>query len=98
MVDASYLPVTDKLIATIRTFSTDPFRYLVNTHSHPDHTGGNPNIVKQGALLLARETVREQLLQPLPPAARRRGVPNGPGAIAERDLWVGRTNHHPHEQ
>jgi cyclase len=69
MVDASYFPVTDKVIAAIRGFSSAPFRYLVNTHSHPDHTGGNPNIVKQGALLLARETVRDQLLQPLPAAA-----------------------------
>jgi hypothetical protein len=69
MVDASYLPVGDKLIAAIRTFTSAPFRYLVNTHSHPDHTGGNPNIVQQGALLLARERVREQLLQPLPAAA-----------------------------
>jgi cyclase len=69
MVDASYFPVTDRVIAGIRTFSSAPFRYLVNTHSHPDHTGGNPNIVKEGALLLARETVRDQLQQPLPAAA-----------------------------
>jgi cyclase len=69
MVDASYFPVTEKVIAGIRTFSSAPFRYLVNTHSHPDHTGGNPNIVKQGAILLAREAVRDQLQQPLPPAA-----------------------------
>jgi glyoxylase-like metal-dependent hydrolase (beta-lactamase superfamily II) len=69
MVDASYAPVTDKVVAAIRKFSAEPVRYLVNTHSHPDHTGGNPNIVKLGALLLARETAREQISQPLPAAA-----------------------------
>ena len=69
MVDASYAPVSDKVVAAIRKFSSEPLRYLVNTHSHPDHTGGNPNMVKLGALLLARETAREQISQPLPAAA-----------------------------
>jgi cyclase len=69
MVDASYAPVIYKVVAAIRKFSSEPLRYLVNTHSHPDHTGGNPNIVKLGALLLARETARVQISQPLPAAA-----------------------------
>src|SRR5712691_1897820 len=69
MVDGSYAPVTDKVVAAIRKFSTEPLRYLVNTHSHPDHCGGNPNIVTLGALLLARETAREQISKPLPAAA-----------------------------
>jgi glyoxylase-like metal-dependent hydrolase (beta-lactamase superfamily II) len=69
VVDASYLPVADKLVTAIRSISAAPFRYLVNTHSHPDHTGGNPVLAKLGAVLLAREAARNQLLEPLPSAA-----------------------------
>ena len=69
VVDASYLPVADKVVTAIRSMSGAPFRYLVNTHSHPDHTGGNPVLAKLGAVLLARESARSQLLEPLPAAA-----------------------------
>ena len=70
LADASYLPVTDKVFAAIRGFSSEPVRYVINTHAHPDHTGGNPNFVKQGAVLLAREAVRKQLAQALPTGGR----------------------------
>lgn len=68
MVDAQYLPMADKVAAAIRQVSTAPIRFLVDTHSHPDHTGGNPYFVKQGALLFAREEARKTLTEPLPAA------------------------------
>lgn len=68
MVDATYAPLTDKVVAAIRRISPAPIRFLVNTHEHPDHTGGNPNFVKLGALLFAREEVRQELIPPPPPA------------------------------
>jgi cyclase len=68
MVDATYAPLGDKVVAAIRKLSTAPIRYLVDTHSHPDHTGGNPYFAKRGALVLAREEVWHTLSQPLPPA------------------------------
>ena len=68
MVDASYPPLSDKVVAAIRKLSAAPIRFLVDTHSHPDHTGGNANFAKLGALVIAREEVWRTLSLPLPPA------------------------------
>ena len=64
MVDAQYAQVSDKVLAAIRKISAEPIRFLVNTHVHGDHTAGNANFVKMGALLFAREELREELLRP----------------------------------
>jgi cyclase len=68
LVDCSYAPLSGKILDAIKPFSGAPVRFLVNTHWHPDHTGGNPVFVRQGAVLLARQEVRDAMLQPLPPA------------------------------
>ena len=52
MVDAQYAQLTDKVRAAIRKISAAPIRFLVNTHVHIDHTGGDANFVKMGATLL----------------------------------------------
>src|SRR6202158_415078 len=70
MVDAQYAQITDKVVAAIRKISSEPIRFLVNTHVHGDHTAGNANFVKMGALLFAREELREEMARPgAPPAA-----------------------------
>src|SRR5438105_2476353 len=69
MVDAQYAQITDKVVAAIRKISSEPIRFLVNTHVHGDHTAGNANFVKMGALLFAREELREELSRPPAPAA-----------------------------
>lgn len=61
MVDSQYEQVTGRVLAAIRKISSQPIRYLANTHLHSDHTGGNGNIVKQGALLIAREELRSDM-------------------------------------
>jgi cyclase len=64
MVDATYAPLSDKVIAAIRAISQAPIAYLVNTHAHPDHTSGNAPFVHLGALLFATENAREVIAQP----------------------------------
>lgn len=61
MVDSQYTQVTDKVLAAIRKISMQPIRFLTNTHLHVDHSGGNANIVKQGAIFLAREELRADM-------------------------------------
>ncbi|MBV8464466.1 MAG: MBL fold metallo-hydrolase [Burkholderiales bacterium] len=75
LVDSQFAPLTDKLVAAIRQISDKPIRYLVNTHLHGDHTGGNENFAKQGAIILSRDQVRTRLAHPGPNAD---GTPGNP--------------------
>jgi glyoxylase-like metal-dependent hydrolase (beta-lactamase superfamily II) len=61
MIDASYAPLTEKIKAAIRTFSPKPTKFVVTTHWHQDHTGGNENLSREGAIMVAHENVRKQL-------------------------------------
>jgi cyclase len=58
MVDAQYADLADKVLAAIRRISAAPIRFLVNTHIHRDHTGGNAKFAKLGATIFAREELR----------------------------------------
>lgn len=62
LVDDQFAPLTDKIVAAIRPLSDKPIRFLVNTHLHPDHTGGNENFGKMGALIFGHDNVRRQML------------------------------------
>jgi glyoxylase-like metal-dependent hydrolase (beta-lactamase superfamily II) len=61
VIDDQYAPLTDKILAAIRAITPDPVRFVVNTHWHADHTGGNENLGKAGALLVAHENVRRRM-------------------------------------
>jgi len=61
LVDDQFAPLTDKIVAAIRPLSDKPVRFIVNTHLHPDHTGGNENFGKMGALIFGHDNVRHQM-------------------------------------
>jgi glyoxylase-like metal-dependent hydrolase (beta-lactamase superfamily II) len=81
MVDAQFAPLSDKIIAAIKQVSDGRIRFLINTHVHGDHTGGNENIAKTGATILARENLRARLAKPAPQANGQPGVPAPPMAL-----------------
>jgi cyclase len=69
MVDSQYQQIGDKVLAAVRRIDAGPIRFLANTHIHGDHTAGNATFAKLGAVLLAREELREGMTrQPAPPA------------------------------
>jgi len=68
MVDSQFAPLTDKIVAAIHQISPGPIRFMVNTHVHGDHTGGNENLGKMGVTIFAREQLRERLIHPSPGA------------------------------
>jgi cyclase len=69
LVDGQYAQLTDKIVAAIRKVSDQPIRYLVDTHLHGDHTGGNENFAKLGALIFSRDQLRMRLANPVPGAS-----------------------------
>lgn len=64
MVDAQYPPkeISEKVLAAIRTFSNAPIKFLVNTHFHGDHTGGNEFFAKMGATVMSTPPLRDRLV------------------------------------
>ncbi|MBJ90645.1 MAG: MBL fold metallo-hydrolase [Woeseia sp.] len=61
LIDDQYAPLTDKIVTAIRTLSNHPIRFLVNTHMHPDHTGGNENFGRMGTMIFGHDNVRTQM-------------------------------------
>ena len=61
MIDDQFAPLTDKILDAIRGLNDGELRFVINTHVHPDHTGGNENLGKMGIVILARDEVRVRL-------------------------------------
>ena len=61
MVDGQFAPLHDKIKAAIAAISPLPIKYLVNTHFHGDHTGGNAGFQNEGATVVAQDNVRVRL-------------------------------------
>jgi glyoxylase-like metal-dependent hydrolase (beta-lactamase superfamily II) len=61
MVDGQYAPLHDKIKAAIATISSQPIKYLIDTHFHGDHVGGNEPFAKDGVTVMAQDNVKNRL-------------------------------------
>ena len=61
LIDDQFAPLTDKIVAAIKSVGGDFPKFLINTHYHGDHTGGNENLGKGGTLIFSHDNVRDRL-------------------------------------
>lgn len=61
MIDDQFPALSDKIKTKLKTLSDQPVKFLVNSHHHGDHTGGNLNFQEDGTLIFAHENVRKRL-------------------------------------
>ena len=88
LVDTQFAPLAPKIMAAVRTLSQMPVRYIINTHVHGDHTGGNGAIAKlggEGAIprIIANDHVLNRMTAPPAPRASRRAGKR----LAERRIF-----------
>jgi cyclase len=93
MVDDAFAPLSPKIMAAIKQISEAPIRFLVNTHVHGDHTGGNENFAKSGAVIFSRDELRDRMAHPAPAANGTPGVP-APAAALPVVTYEGRLTFH----
>ena len=61
VIDDQYAPLSEKIAAAIKKITDKPVQFVLNTHWHSDHTGGNENFAKGGALIIAHDNVKKRL-------------------------------------
>lgn len=80
VIDDQFAPLSEKIMTAIGELSDKPVSYVINTHWHGDHTGGNENFGKSGAVIVAHENVRKRMSTKQFMKAFGREVPASPDA------------------
>lgn len=84
MVDSQFAPLHDKIKAAIAKLSPLPIKYLVNTHFHGDHTGGNEAFIKEGIVVVADPNVSKRLTEGAGNALTGAKTPPAPGNVPKQ--------------
>jgi glyoxylase-like metal-dependent hydrolase (beta-lactamase superfamily II) len=80
LIDTEYAPLNAKILAAVRGAGGSDVKYVINTHWHGDHTGGNEPLGKAGALIIAHDNVLARLSTEQFMAAFNQKVPPAPAA------------------
>jgi len=91
MVDGQYAPMHDKLKAAIEKISPLPVKYLINTHYHGDHVGGNGPFHKDGTIIVAQDNIRVRLAGGTTNGITGNKTPPAPTDALPTDIYFGGT-------
>ena len=80
LIDDQYAPLTAKIVAATAKLSPHPIKFVINTHWHGDHTGGNENLGRAGAVIVAHDNVRTRMASDQFSAAMNRTITASPAA------------------
>src|SRR6478735_2100278 len=89
MIDGQFAPLSDKIKAAIKTISPLPIKYLVNTHYHGDHTGGNENFAKDGVTIVAHDNIRVRLAAGTKNNITNASAPPRPAEALPKETYLG---------
>jgi len=82
LIDDQYAPLHDKIVAALQAIDAKPVRFVINTHWHGDHTGGNEPFGASGAVIVAHDNVRRRMsTQQFTAAMEPRGEPSPKAAL-----------------
>src|SRR5215510_9941808 len=90
MVDAQFAPMHDKLKAAIAKITNQPVKYLINTHYHGDHTGGNAAFGKEGVTIVANTNLKDRLANP-PAGANGQAPAASPPEALPKQVYTDKT-------
>ncbi len=80
LVDDEYAPLVPKILAAVKQLSPKPVRFVVNTHFHGDHTGGNAPLGTDGAVIIAQDNVFKRLSTEQYSARLQKNIPAAPAS------------------
>jgi cyclase len=89
MVDTQFAPLHDKIAAAIKAISPLPIKYVINTHFHGDHTGGNEGFQEDGAIVVAQDNIRVRLAAGTTNGTSGNKAPPVPAGALPKQTYVG---------
>ncbi|MDQ3288283.1 MAG: MBL fold metallo-hydrolase [Pseudomonadota bacterium] len=94
IIDDQFAPLAERIVAALRELDPSPVRFVINTHWHGDHTGGNEAFGSAGAVIVAHDNVRRRMsIQQFTASKEPRGEPSPEAALPEVTFTEGVTLH-----